>query len=138
MRLCLALLLVGGILAEDEDCPDFDCPVKDGSFAVSTYEAWALQSSQNDGHDNADDPRTLAHAVGITLASTSAPSSSTALLASTGTISSEEISMFGRQDMIFLLTFYTQRKYCTYKNEAVCGPVASTPAPPSTTAPPDT
>ena len=40
MRLCLALLLVGGILAEDEDCPDFDCPVKDGSFAVSTYEAY--------------------------------------------------------------------------------------------------
>ena len=41
------------------------------------------------------DPRTLAHAVGITLASTSAQSSSTALLASTGTISSEEISTLG-------------------------------------------
>ena len=40
MRLYFALLLVGGILAEDEDCPDFDCPVKDGSFAVSTYEAY--------------------------------------------------------------------------------------------------
>ena len=58
MRLILALLLVGGVLAEDEDCPDFDCPVKDGSFAVSTqplwsvYE-WTLLSSQNNnvGHD---------------------------------------------------------------------------------------
>ena len=73
MRLILALLLVGGALAEDEDCPDFDCPVKDGSFAVSTCGAYIIQtllSSQNDnnGHDNADDPRTLAHAVVITLA----------------------------------------------------------------------
>ena len=29
------------------------------------------------------------------------------------------------------------KKFCTYKNEAVCGPVASTPAPPTTTPPPD-
>ena len=44
MRLYLALLLVGGILAEDEDCPDFDCPVKDGSFAVSTSGAYGHYS----------------------------------------------------------------------------------------------
>ena len=30
------------------------------------------------------------------------------------------------------------KKFCTYKNEAVCGPVPTTPAPPSTTPPPDT
>ena len=36
MKLILGLLLLlGVVLAEDEDCPDFDCPVKDGSFAVS-------------------------------------------------------------------------------------------------------
>ena len=32
------LLLLGAVLAEDEDCPDFDCPVKDGSFAVSIFD----------------------------------------------------------------------------------------------------
>ena len=36
MKLILGLLLhLGAVLAEDEDCPDFDCAVKDGSFAVS-------------------------------------------------------------------------------------------------------
>ena len=125
MRLILALLLVVGVLADDEECPDFECPVKDGSFAVSTPPLVMIYKVE---------PRTLAHAVGITLASTSAQSSSIALLASTGTISSEEISMFWHQDIIV----FSQRKFCTYKNEAVCGPVASTPAPPSTTAPPDT
>ena len=30
------------------------------------------------------------------------------------------------------------KKYCTYKNEAVCGPVASTTPPPTTTPAPDT
>ena len=86
MRLILALLLVVGVLADDEECPDFECPVKDGSFAVSTPPLVMIYKVE---------PRTLAHAVGITLASTSAQSSSIALLASTGTISSEEISGFG-------------------------------------------
>ena len=36
MKLILGLLLLLGVVhAEEEDCPDFDCPVKDGSFAVS-------------------------------------------------------------------------------------------------------
>ena len=90
MRLILALLLVVGVLAEDEECPDFECPVKDGSFAVSTPALVMIYKVE---------PRTLAHAVGITLASTSAQSSSIALLASTGTISSEEISGFWHQDI---------------------------------------
>ena len=93
MRLILGILLVGGVLAEDEECPDFDCPVKDGSFAVSNPPLVMIYTA---------DPRTLAHAVGITLASTSAQSSSIALLASTGTISSEEISVFGHPDIIVL------------------------------------
>ena len=39
MKLILGLLLLlGAVLAEDEDCPDFDCPVKDGSFAVSIFD----------------------------------------------------------------------------------------------------
>ena len=91
MRLILALLLVVGVLADDEECPDFDCPVKDGSFAVSTPLLVMIYKV---------DPRTLAHAVGITLASTSAQSNSIALLASTGTISSEEISVFWHQDCL--------------------------------------
>ena len=90
MRSILALLLVVGVLAEDEECPDFDCPVKDGSFAVSTPHLVMIYKVE---------PRTLAHAVGITLASTSAQSNSIALLASTGTISSEEISVFWHQDI---------------------------------------
>ena len=39
MKLILGLLLLlGAVLAEDEDCTDFDCPVKDGSFAVSIFD----------------------------------------------------------------------------------------------------
>ena len=92
MRLILALLLVGGALSEDDDCPDFDCPVKDGSFAVSTHPREYISSQTKKEwsliiYD--DNARTLARADGITPASTSALLSSIALLAFIGTISSE-------------------------------------------------
>lgn len=33
--LLLPLLLLGLGLAQGDDCPDYECPAKDGSFAVS-------------------------------------------------------------------------------------------------------
>jgi len=94
MKLILGLLLLlGAVLAEEEDCPDFDCPVKDGSFA---------------------DPCTCRRYYSC--------------------IDFRPV----KQHCPSGLYWDDIKKYCTYKNEAVCGPVASTPAPPSTTAPPDT
>ena len=34
LSLLLLVLLATSGLAEDEDCPDYECPAKDGSFAV--------------------------------------------------------------------------------------------------------
>ena len=48
MKLILGLLLLlGAVLAEDEDCPDFDCPVKDGSFAVSILDLATCQEKKD-------------------------------------------------------------------------------------------
>ena len=49
MKLILGLLLLlGAVLAEDEDCPDFDCPVKDGSFAVSILDLAPFSQDKRD------------------------------------------------------------------------------------------
>merc|ERR1719378_345492 len=77
---------------EDEDCPDYECPAKDGSFA---------------------DPctcRRFYQCIDFLPVRSHCPSG---------------------------LYWDDVKKFCTYKNEAVCGPVASTPPPPTTTPPPD-
>jgi len=84
------LVIIGVTVAED--CEDFECPVKDGSFA---------------------DPCTCRRYYTC--------------------VDFRPIKSFCPSG----LYWDDIKKFCTYKNEAVCGPVASTPAPPTTTPPPD-
>lgn len=88
--LSCVLLLTALIAADDDECPEFDCPLKDGSFA---------------------DPCTCRR-------------------------------YYQCVDFLPIRSFCPSglywddiKKFCTYKNEAVCGPVASTPAPPTTPPP---
>lgn len=78
---------------EEEECPEYECPAKDGSYA---------------------DPCTCRR-----------------YYACIDFHPVHQVCPSG-------LYWDDIKKYCTYKREAVCGPVATTPAPPSTTAPPDT
>merc|ERR1719225_1870326 len=90
-----AWLLLGQITvirAEDEECGDFECPVKDGSFA---------------------DPCTCRRYYSC--------------------VDFRPIKSFCPSG----LYWDDVKKLCTYKSEAVCGPVASTAAPPTTTPSPD-
>ena len=79
--------------AEDDDCEEFECVVKDGSFA---------------------DPCTCRRYYQC--------------------VDFRPITSFCPSG----LYWDDIKKFCTYKNEAVCGPVASTTPPPSTTPHPDT
>jgi len=89
----ISCLIGSFILAKcDDECPEYDCPAKDGSFA---------------------DPctcRRYYQCIDFLPIRSHCPSG---------------------------LYWDDIKKFCTYKNEAVCGPVATTPAPPSTTPPPD-
>jgi len=94
VHVILVFLFLDGLgLAEDDDCDDYECPVKDGSFA---------------------DPctcRRYYQCVDFLPIKSFCPSG---------------------------LYWDDVRKYCTYKNEAVCGPVASTTPPPTTEPPANT